>query len=264
MKDNTKLRQYNPFRLNECDSMREYFEEMALKGWKLTSVKVLLHFEKIEPRKLHYSVEVFPNIPHYDDGLEESTMEYVEHCRAAGWDYVCHKRQIIIFESEAENPVPIKTDEALKLKTISKGVFGLYAGTWLGVLPVTLAQLPLHFGNLSSLVNVLTSGRIVSSSQTFLAGTTTYRVVLEDGEKDEFTVFSSGYDSILDLYFHSEMRQRSYEKFEEIIAPEWGAKKVLQSDYHMYLVYQTYIVSFNYSLSFPSNITPAIIDRAMA
>ena len=97
--------------------LKEYLEDMALQGWNLTECNYFLSFEKIEPQKLHYSIELFPKASMYDAIPAPETEEWLEYCRAGGWQLVGSYHMIHIFVSDLPNPVPIETDERLKLQT---------------------------------------------------------------------------------------------------------------------------------------------------
>jgi len=46
----------------ECSALEEYFEAMAESGWLIKSIsRPFLKFEKIEPRKLKFSVDILKN-----------------------------------------------------------------------------------------------------------------------------------------------------------------------------------------------------------
>ena len=47
------------FQVFENDSLRDYLEDMALKGWRLVSVgSLFLRFEPCAPHRIRYCVEV--------------------------------------------------------------------------------------------------------------------------------------------------------------------------------------------------------------
>ena len=117
------LRKLSIFQLYECDAMKEYLEEMALKGWKLTSFsRLFLYFEQIAPQPLHYSVEIFSKAYVSDSVPNNQTREYIEYCNAAGWEFVHNSGQMVIFVSASSDTTPIETDEREKLSTIAKAI----------------------------------------------------------------------------------------------------------------------------------------------
>ena len=96
--------------------LKEYLEDMALQGWKLTGSNFFLCFERIEPQKLYYSIEVPPKISFFGNAQSPETEEWLEYCRAGGWQFVCSWGTTYIFVSDSPDTVPIETDEGLKLQ----------------------------------------------------------------------------------------------------------------------------------------------------
>ncbi len=130
MKQNNTMKNFFAFQLNECDAVKEYLEEMALKGWILKDIKTYFFFEKIEPQKLIYSVEVFDKASMFDTRPETKAKEYIDYCSEAGWEFVCNMGKLNVFVTTDENIVPIETDDELKFKTIKKGMIKQNAIPW--------------------------------------------------------------------------------------------------------------------------------------
>lgn len=125
-----RLRKLALFQLYECGAMKDYLEEMALKGWKLTSFsRLFFYFEQIEPQILIYSVEIFSKASINDSVPASHTSEYIEYCRAAGWDFVYNSGQFVVFVATSENATPIETEEDARLKAITKAIIKQNAGT---------------------------------------------------------------------------------------------------------------------------------------
>ncbi|PWM43241.1 MAG: hypothetical protein DBX47_07255 [Clostridiales bacterium] len=122
-----KLFYYN---YTECDALKEYLEEMALKGWILKDIKTFLTFEKGEPQKIIYSVEIFDKASAYDLQPENEAIEYINYCESYGWQYVSSRGKFYIFKTNDEDTVPIETDEKEKYKTIVKNTFKLKGSMW--------------------------------------------------------------------------------------------------------------------------------------
>lgn len=117
----TKIAFFN-FMPYECEAAEEYLEAMAEKGWMLKSVTgAFLKFTQIEAKKIKYSVDVFNKISDLDPEDTDIALEYREYCRAAGWNYVCHKGKIQIFCTEDyENTIDIHTDAEEKFRSVFK------------------------------------------------------------------------------------------------------------------------------------------------
>lgn len=152
MKNPNELRKYIIFQLNECDAIKEYLEEMALQGWGLKYITTFFCFEKIEPQKLIYSVEVFSKASVYDTVPAKSTNEYIEYCKEAGWSFVCNMGQINIFKANSQNAIPIETDEQLKFKTIKRGILKQNTIVWFCLTPLFVLNIILNFINFESSV----------------------------------------------------------------------------------------------------------------
>ena len=69
----TRKQIFRNFQYLECDAFAEYLEGMAAKGWRFTGWKLGMIFEKEEPRKRVYAVEVFSK------GREEEYQTVIEN-----------------------------------------------------------------------------------------------------------------------------------------------------------------------------------------
>lgn len=125
----TKITFFN-FMPYECEAAEEYLEEMAEKGWMLKSVTgAFLKFTRIEGRKIKFSVDIFNKISDLDPENTDIALEYREYCRAAGWNYVCHKGKIQIFCTEDyENTIDIHTDAEEKFRSVFKASLYSFVG----------------------------------------------------------------------------------------------------------------------------------------
>ncbi len=106
-------------------AMEVYLEDMALRGWMLKETNLFYAtFEKITPRKMHFTVDVF-EIPKYrgeKDPVEAK--EYRDLCEAAGWHFIDGKGYLHFFYSEAEKrPKPIQTDLETEARIVSTSIW---------------------------------------------------------------------------------------------------------------------------------------------
>ena len=125
MEEKTYIKKNFSVSWNGLSMVKKWLEEMALKGYKLAEVKGgnRFVFEKTEPGKLHYAVEVLPNGSAFDTHPSGKSEEYIEFCENVGWNYVDSTGNIYFFCSENEKVVEIETDEKLKFQTVRKAVF---------------------------------------------------------------------------------------------------------------------------------------------
>lgn len=116
---------YKAFSYYDRTGMQEFLEQKASEGWRLVR-KVFAgewEFESIEPKKLHYAIAYLPQFSNEDEFIaSENKKEYLEMCSATGWQYVCAHKNMVIFLSEEENPLPLETDPEEELDVIHKAV----------------------------------------------------------------------------------------------------------------------------------------------
>lgn len=104
------------FEYNELDSVSEFLEDMAAKGWELTSkTGIIFGFRKTEPRKVRISTEL---VYYNEDDMMYS--QYVELCEAAGWKLIFDDGKLHFFETEDMDAEPIHSDPEIKLSLIHK------------------------------------------------------------------------------------------------------------------------------------------------
>lgn len=126
------------FQVFENDSLKEYLEDMALDGWKLTGVGTMfLHFEACAPHRIRYCVEVMEKPSAYASNQTEKLKTYREFCRDAGWDYAGAVGYLHIFHTENEEAPPVETDSKERYERICQAYRNtavLYLGIFIGAL----------------------------------------------------------------------------------------------------------------------------------
>lgn len=122
MKEKEKLIRYISVQYNCLEELGKYLEEMTKNGWMLEeiSARTKFIFKKCEPKKIKFSVNIFPGGSEYDTHPTEENLEYNEFCKNAGWNFVCTSGPIHIFVSENENAEDIDTDPVIKLNAINR------------------------------------------------------------------------------------------------------------------------------------------------
>lgn len=107
----TTKRTFWNFQYRECDGFADYLEKQAEKGWHFKKWHMGLVFERGEPRKTKYAVEVFPKGDERDSRPEKDAREFAEYCEAAGWELVDGQRKFCIFRQAKSDAIPIATPE---------------------------------------------------------------------------------------------------------------------------------------------------------
>lgn len=82
----------------------KYYSDMSEKGWELVKCGITLsRFQKTEPKKMRYRVEVV-NLKSLEDGhLPEEQIAVYEDC---GWEYVISRGYLHIFRAPEGNDAP--------------------------------------------------------------------------------------------------------------------------------------------------------------
>lgn len=134
-------RELNLFLSFDYEGLETHLEKMAQKGWRLTakSTPRILHYERIEPAKLHAAVVCLKSVSEFTPLPNRKQEEMIAYCENAGWSFAASYAQVHIFYSDQENPVFPETDEAIRLKAIHQSMwreflawaFILFAGGWM-------------------------------------------------------------------------------------------------------------------------------------
>lgn len=114
----------------DTESVTAHLEDMAQKGWALKDVtNPLWTYEEIAPEKRTYRTAFYPANQVYALNAADKQEEYIAYCEQAGWHYVTSWDNMLIFYTTAENPIPLETDEALRLEATHKAM----KRSWLSV-----------------------------------------------------------------------------------------------------------------------------------
>jgi len=122
MKEKEKLIRNILVQYNCLGDLGRSFEEMAANGWMLEEIsgRTKFIFRKCNPKKIYFSVNIFPEGSEYDTHPSEANLEYNEFCKNAGWDFVCSSGPIHVFVSENADAEIIDTDPVTELKSINR------------------------------------------------------------------------------------------------------------------------------------------------
>ncbi|MGN0734997.1 MAG: DUF2812 domain-containing protein [Anaerovoracaceae bacterium] len=105
--------------LFDYEAVKAHLEKMAARGWRLVTAGTnVWKYRQAEPAKVKYAVTYAPDASVYDSEPTESQKTLADFCAREGWVKVSDWAQAQIFCSEEENPVPIETDEEIRLEVI--------------------------------------------------------------------------------------------------------------------------------------------------
>ena len=150
----------------DTESVTAHLEDMAQKGWALKDVtNPLWTYEEITPEKRTYRTAFYPANQVYALNAADKQEEYIAYCEQAGWHYVTSWDNMLIFYTTAENPIPLETDESLRLEITHKAMKKNF-------LPGILALLALCLWEI-----YLTAGPIFRDLSRYIADTSQFLLV---------------------------------------------------------------------------------------
>ena len=139
-----KKRQMIWYQLDDTEAIARHLEKMAAKGWLLEEVDNWWYtYRRAEPVQVKYTATFFPDASIYDSRPTEGQETYIDYCRAAGWELAAVYGPIQYFRSTRPGPVPIETDEAVKLAAVRRTMRKTFVFSYALLLLVALISLPL-------------------------------------------------------------------------------------------------------------------------
>ena len=115
-------REHFHFTFHDHTGIVRHLEDMAQKGWMLTSAGFFWKYRQEEPQNVRYAVTYFPDGADPGDPLGEKESLFRDLCESAGWEFVTRHREMQIFRSFRANPVPLDTEPMVQVETIHKGM----------------------------------------------------------------------------------------------------------------------------------------------
>ena len=131
-----KIRLEN-FEWTDAEGIAAHLTKMAAKGWRLESIGTTVwRYRKAEPARLTYAVTYLPSGSVYEEGTNEK--DYAAYCKEAGWQWVTHWAKMQILCTEDPTPVPLETDEAVRLDAVRTSLRRCYLPGALLILAVLI------------------------------------------------------------------------------------------------------------------------------
>lgn len=150
---------FKGFDYMHCDDFAKYLSDMAAKGWHFKEWGLGLKFEKGEPEKVTYAVEVFTDASEYDLRPEPHTKAFAEYCEAAGWKLIDAKQKFTIFKKIQEDAVPILTPEERLNNVCKENRFPLWSNLIFHAWMTLMSGFDL-FGDLAFELNIFSAHRL--------------------------------------------------------------------------------------------------------
>lgn len=146
MKKKTRLENFVYY---DTEGITAHLEKMALEGWALEDVtRSFWTYVSIPPEKRTYGASFYPaNLTFAPDAADKSEA-YAAYCQQAGWQYVTQWQKMMIFYTTEENPVPLETDEALRLDATWEAMKRSHLAADLAMSALFLANICLYISSL--------------------------------------------------------------------------------------------------------------------
>lgn len=113
-------KEINVYSYYDCTGIENHLKKMAEKGWMLKEIMGRnWKYRRIEPRSMSFFVSYYPKKVSFDD-MTDDRLKYIEENSVAGWKFVTHIGKMHIFCNESENPVPLHTDAAERVREIHR------------------------------------------------------------------------------------------------------------------------------------------------
>lgn len=161
-----RKRRLEIFAFYDSEGIAAHLNHMAQKGWALQTIGTTFWtYEAIEPENRTYGITFFPDVSAFDTKPTEALQDFIAYCEEAGWHYVTQLSQMQIFYTTNENPIPLETDESLRLEITHKAMKKNF-------LPGILALLALCLWEI-----YLTTGPIIRDLSRYIADTSQFLLV---------------------------------------------------------------------------------------
>ena len=143
------LKRREIFEKFDYKAIERHLGEMAADGWILEKIDAgTWWYRRGEPQNLKYAVTYVEDFSYMEP--TESQLDMDALCEQAGWKRVAFKDEAHIYCSDLENPVPVETDERIRMETIRKsmrhklGGLGLVAGIYAGSMYMNLRDVVIN------------------------------------------------------------------------------------------------------------------------
>lgn len=143
----TTKRRFEQFLFYDYHGIETHLSKMAEKGWQLQKITPFYwEYSPIISQKINYAVAYFSEASDFNPYPTKNQQTFHEYCHSTGWELAAEWAQMQIFCTQQENPIPIETDESVKLQAIHSAMKKNFLPSNIILLLVTFLQffLQLH------------------------------------------------------------------------------------------------------------------------
>lgn len=119
---NTK-REFCSYLIFDYRGVEAHLSQMAARGWRLEKIGPWFWtYRRAEPAQVAYAVTYLPSVSQFSPEPSADRENLEELCVAAGWEPVAEWAQMQIFANQRPDPVPLETDESVRLEVIHRSM----------------------------------------------------------------------------------------------------------------------------------------------
>lgn len=119
---NTK-REFCSYLIFDYRGVEAHLSQMAARGWRLEKIGPWFWtYRRAEPAQVAYAVTYLPSVSQFSPEPSADRENLEELCAAAGWEPVAEWVQMQIFANQRPDPVPLETEESVRLEIIHRSM----------------------------------------------------------------------------------------------------------------------------------------------
>ena len=119
---NTK-REFCSYLIFDYRGVEAHLSKMAARGWRLEKIGPWFWtYRRAEPAQVAYAVTYLPSVSQFSPEPSADRENLEELCAAAGWEPVAEWVQMQVFANERPDPVPLETEESVRLEIIHRSM----------------------------------------------------------------------------------------------------------------------------------------------
>ena len=119
---NTK-REFCSYLIFDYRGVEAHLSKMAARGWRLEKIGPWFWtYRRAEPAQVAYAVTYLPSVSQFSPEPSADRENLEELCAAAGWEPVAEWVQMQVFANERPDPVPLETEESVRLEVVHRSM----------------------------------------------------------------------------------------------------------------------------------------------
>lgn len=117
------VRKYESFLFYDSEGIAAHLQRRAGQGLFLEKITPFFwRYRRGEPESRIYAITYFSEASDFNPGPTEHQQTYLDYCADAGWELAAEWAQMQIFSTAQPQPIPIETEEAVKLEGIHRSM----------------------------------------------------------------------------------------------------------------------------------------------